>query len=101
LRVQSNGRVGIGTLLPTNLLHVYSTAVADGLAIDGTSAPAIVFMNTGAAKAYIGLATQTDNYFHGAISGDLAIRSQTGSIHIGKGNAGNPSATITVAGANV
>jgi hypothetical protein len=98
LRVQSNGRVGIGTPSPANLLHLYSTATADGLSIDGSTSPAIVFRNAGTAKGYIGLPMGQDNYFNGAAPGDITIRSETGSIHIGRCCA---APTLTVAGPNV
>src|SRR5260221_3029437 len=96
-----SGKVGIGTTAnPTNMLHVYSTAVADGLAIDGPSSPAIVFGHAGDAKGYIGFSTQQGNYFDGAAANDLIIRSEvsTSSIHIGRCCA---APTLTVSGPNV
>src|SRR5260221_2864629 len=96
-----SGRVGIGTTAnPTNMLHVYSTAVADGLAIDGTSSPAITFKNAGDAKGYIGFPTQQGNYFDGAAANDLIIRSEgsSSSIHLGRCWA---APTLTASGPNV
>src|SRR5216684_2965205 len=93
-----SGKVSIGTASSTNILQVYSTASADGLAIDGTTAPAITFKNAGSIKGYIGLPTLSDNYFNGTAANDLAIRSEGGSVHIGRCCA---SPTLTVSGTSV
>jgi hypothetical protein len=96
----NGGRVGIGTGAnpPANLLHIYSTAVADGLAIDGSSSPAITFKAAGSAQGYIGLPMAANNYFTGAVANDLTIRSESGNVLIGRCCA---SATLTVAGSSV
>src|SRR5258708_836066 len=94
-----SGKVGIGTTAnPANMLHVYSTAVADGLAIDGTSSPALTFRNAGSAKGDIALPTAQNNYFDGAAANDPTIRTASRSVHIGQCCA---APTLTVSGPNV
>ena len=93
----SGGNVGLGTS-PANRLHVYATAFADGIAVDGTSSPAINFRNNGSVKGYIGLATVTGAFSANATANDLVIRSESNNILLGRGSG---LTTLAIVGGNV
>jgi hypothetical protein len=93
----SGGNVGLGTS-PANRLHVYTTAFADGIAVDGTSSPAINFRNNGSVKGYIGLATVTAAFSTNATANDLVIRSESNNILLGRGSG---LTTLAIVGGNV
>ena len=97
------GNFGVGTTNPVGgKLHVYTTSSADGIAVDGTTNPAINFRNSGTVAGYVGLATQGTAFFTTAAPNDLIIRSENNRILLGKGtgNPGTPS-TLAVDGPNV
>jgi predicted heme/steroid binding protein len=88
--------VGVGTTgTPSNQLHVITATNMDGVAVDGSSNPAVNFRNAGAIKGYLGLATGANAFFAGSAANDLVLRSEGGKIHIGQGT-GAP--TMTIAG---
>jgi hypothetical protein len=93
----SGSNVGIGTS-PLNRLHVYSTASADGISVDGTTSPAVNFRNSGTVKAYLGLATGTGAFSADAVANDLVIRSESNNILLGRGSG---RATLAIVGGNV
>ena len=79
-----SGNVGIGTTNPTKRLHVYTTAAADGLAIDGNNDPALALLNSGTQVATIGVATAVNAWMTGASINDLVIKSNSSNnIHFG------------------
>src|SRR3954471_3036911 len=90
--------IGFPTASLPSRLHVFSTGNADGLAIDGTSSPAVNFRNNGTVKGYLGLAMTAGAYLSGTQSGDLALRSESGNIVIGRYAS---STGLVVAGSNV
>jgi hypothetical protein len=92
-------RVGVGsTAAPANQLHVTTATNMDGIAVDGSSNPAINFRNAGTTMGYLGLATTANAFFAGSTSNDLVLRSESAKIHLGQGM-GAP--TLTVSGGNV
>jgi hypothetical protein len=93
------GNFGVGTTNPVGgKLHVYTTTNADGIAVDGTTNPAINFRNAGTVAGYLGLATQSTAFFTEALPNDLIIRSENNRVLIGRGSGAS---TLSVAGPNV
>jgi hypothetical protein len=89
----------VGTTNPAGgKLHVYTTTNADGIAVDGTTNPAINFRNAGTVAGYLGLATQSTAFFAEALPNDLIIRSENNRILLGRGSGAS---TLSVAGPNV
>ncbi len=71
--IVASGYVGIGTTSPKNSLHIYTTAITDGLSIDGTNAPSITFRNAGVGLANLGVATVVNDFVLGAAVNDLGL----------------------------
>jgi hypothetical protein len=99
--LSNGGNLGLNTMAPGNRLHVYTTSTADGIAVDGTLAPAINLRNAGTPKAYIGLATGAGHFFNDAASGDITIRSESNNVLLGRGGVGGTTATMAIVGSNV
>ncbi len=77
----TNARIGIGTTGPGNKLHIYTTASADGLSIDGTANPGLNLRNAGTIKAFIGMVTANGAWVAGSLINDTVFRAQNANIH--------------------
>ena len=74
LTIKNDGKVGIGTGVPTQLLHVHSGALSGGLHIQSNGS-----------SNYIAAVQSTNDYVAGAPAGSLAIRSASGIYFSGNG----------------
>ncbi len=82
----SPGNVGFGT---------GAAALNFAVTIDRTVTPALAFRASGAEKGYLGIATDTNDFFTGAAANDVCLRGVGGKIHIGS-NATTPTPAITI-----
>lgn len=97
--IYRSGSVGVGmTSAASNTFHVFTATSMDGMSVDGSNNPGLNLRNGGTIKGYLGLATAANGFFTGTAANDMAIRSESGKIHLGTGS-GAPS--VTVAGSNV
>lgn len=94
-----SGNVGIGTTAPTTLLTVSVTASTDGITLDGTTHPQLLFKTSGTTRAQIGLPTAAGGYDAAATLGDIVFRTSGGKMFFGT-NGGVGTAALSIMGAN-
>ena len=83
-----SGNVGIGITNPLNALHVYTTTVADGISLDGTTDPCIVLRSAGVVRGYAPVVvTAPGDFFANSLAGDMGFRSEGYRILFGIGGA--------------
>jgi hypothetical protein len=71
-------------------LAVISPGVAQGITVSGSDNPAFGILQTnGTTRGYIAMPTTAGVYFSDAASGDVAIRTETGSLLLGPEGAGS------------
>ncbi|MEE9364849.1 MAG: hypothetical protein V3U92_19790 [Cellulophaga sp.] len=76
--IDTLGKVGIGTIIPTNQLHVYSQSNAGGITIDGDSNPALTMKHDGITTGYLASVDGDGNYFTDAVINDTILRGEFG-----------------------
>jgi hypothetical protein len=92
--ISRTGKVGVMTTgTPLSQFHVFTATSMDGIAVDGSTNPAINLRNAGTIKGYLGLATAANAFFTGSVANDLILRSEGGRILIGQAP-GAPAMTI-------
>jgi hypothetical protein len=93
--ISRTGAVGVGTSgSPSNQLHVFGTSSLDGIAVDGSTNPALNLRNNGSIKGYLGLATAVNAFFTGSAVNDLILQSSGARVLIGQGS-GAPTLTVS------
>jgi len=81
IKVQSDGKVGIGTRSPSWGLDIASSSNGDGIQLNGNSgldySPGLRFADAGAFKGSLGVALATNAWIHGTSDGDMVLRSES------------------------
>jgi hypothetical protein len=90
------GCVGIGISTPDHKLHVFSNSAQEGIKIDATLYPEIVFSRGGCIKGYLAIAGSAGGYGAGTLVDSLILRSEN-AIHLSP-NAGGIALTLASAG---
>jgi hypothetical protein len=90
-----SGLLGVGAS-PAAKLTVYTTASVDGISLDGTTNPAMIFKTNGVTRGFIGLATTSGAYSPGATANsDLIYRTEAGKFLFSTNGGGATTMTIT------
>ena len=92
--VKDGGNVGIGTTNPANALSVYTTTNADGISMDGTTNPALIFKNAGTIKGYFGITTADGAWHSSTKTNDFIFRTQGGNLRFITQSGGSLAMTI-------
>jgi hypothetical protein len=90
--------VGIGTTVPASALHVYSTASAGGITVDGNSNPAITLNGSGSPRGYVGIAESPGAFSSGAAAGDIVVRAQNSNLLFNTNGGGATAMYISTSG---
>jgi hypothetical protein len=96
MRIDNCGNVGIGISTPDHKLHVFSNSAQEGIKIDATLYPEIVFSRGGCIKGYLAIAGSAGGYGAGTLVDSLILRSEN-AIHLSP-NAGGIALTLASAG---
>jgi hypothetical protein len=79
MRIDQNGKVGIGTISPSNLLHVYSTTSQGGITIDGPQGVGQSLRYGGGNGGEVGL-SQGGDFNNLAGAGDTLMQADAGKL---------------------